>query len=639
MYEFPDVRRVAAEGLGRLPPRVALACMGAPFPAVASKDVRSFAVALDDFLLGRSVVDREAVVSGSEPAVELLPAVQRSKALVYALCHAMVNHSDDLASSRTANSSAITSLSAGEGGNAEDNAAWWTNAMARLFATLLVPCERPGEASGDGDDDELFKLQRGCIDALSFLLDVPFAKFEADHGHDLPLTPRLIEELPETGDATGGPAAVQGQDAGNTYAAASLGPARDVLRKLMSTGVLPSPLHAAIASITSAPRRRGCVAPPFMSFPEMPCMDEAAAAASVNVPNASQPLAPGTRVELRGLQSRPDLNGVAGVVTCLAPEPSTVGVERLDPALGARYGVRLDKAPGEKTRAALNVKRSNLVVLSSSVLREGAAKSDGTSAPGIRALRIIAANAHIAAMQRCDPRNTLPLVLRDSFPSLLATARGHTREGSTALPGASGALRAAALQALFVGAYRLTYGPPDASAACQELVHATPFVADTLAAALAALAPAPATPETLIREVKTMASAPDLPGATPAQDDGVEMAALKVLMALAAKVPNLFAATPFQAGDRASLGGRSASLVKAMTLPASAGVLGTTSLSEGAAEGAGAGAAVKEFPRLDGPSALASLRSTVGGLASGRSGTGSAAVRRLAAQLLGAVGV
>ena len=629
LYEFPDVCRVAAECLGRLPPRVALASIGAPFPATASADVSSVASALDDFLLGRPVIDAASSTSpGTAAALELLPAVQRSKALVYALCHALANHSDHLAR--------LAETTGGDDGGGES--VWWENTTARLFAALLVPCGRPSDARDTGsDDDELFKLQRGCIDALSFTLEVPFAKLAEQKGEDDHLTVgatrRLIEELRD--DGASGPAPLPDLSADSS--GMPLHSARAMLRRLMSTGVLPPSLHSRIASIVSASSAKGCFPPAFLSFPT----ETALSARAAIEPSKLGKLVPGARVQLRGLVGRPELNGLMGTVTGPVNNGSTPNSSKVSGSVEERrYSVRIDKMreKGLKAGSSLNVKSSNLRVVGAEE-DQGRAVFDEAATAGLRGLRIIAANAHIATMQRCDPRIILPLVIRDALPDLLAAARCQPLS-RVAGPGASNSLRAAALQALFVGTFRLAYGQPDAKdelpqpPATVKLLHSTAFVADTLAAALAAFPSSSLlSTDTLIRELKADESVQ--PDTAFGNGEEVEIAALKVLMALTAKIPGLFKAASPQGlgGGGVSLGGRSASLMKVVSLPPRAtGILG------GADGGSDSAAAAPDgYPNLDGPSVLVAIRSTVAAVASGRAGCGSKAVTQLAVQLLGAL--
>jgi hypothetical protein len=221
----------------------------------------------------------------------------------------------------------------------------------------------------------------------------------------------------------------------------------------------------------------------------------------------------------------------------------------------------------------------------------------------------------ISAFQRADPARVLPRLLHAALPALLAAAKSPSagRPDGGADRGWSATLRAAALQGLFVGTFRLPFpatslpatghlsSSSNGSVACPPLARAlvsrSAFVASVLATALAALAPPPLVAPLAAPAPTPGAAAAAQAAAAPAPSSAVECAALKLLMALVARAPGLFDAAPARGS-----GGPSAALVRAVTLPSPSSLL--------APRGQAAAASV-EYPGVDGPRALAQCRAAV----------------------------
>ena len=93
--------------------------------------------------------------------------------------HALVEPLDTLTLADAAMDAAAATAAASRVADAPTcAAARWLIAdlVARLLAVLLLPDTPAAAEAAEGQPSELFKLQRGCIDALSFMLEVPAAE-------------------------------------------------------------------------------------------------------------------------------------------------------------------------------------------------------------------------------------------------------------------------------------------------------------------------------------------------------------------------------------------------------------------------------------------------------------------------------
>jgi len=185
------VRRLAAEVLGRLPP-----CFLAPTLARALTTVLGLltTTSLMD-LLDCTISTSGPPTNKQEFAFEPVPVAAQAKAAVFASCHAIAAHGSQLpflailtiASAEDAvPKEEEEETEKGEGnqgvGPALRAEKWMAQIVAHLLAVLLLPEKRPQDASFDAETQptELSKLQRGCIDALSFFFQVPFAEAAED---------------------------------------------------------------------------------------------------------------------------------------------------------------------------------------------------------------------------------------------------------------------------------------------------------------------------------------------------------------------------------------------------------------------------------------------------------------------------
>ena len=630
LYEFQDVRRVAAEVLGRLPPRYVLASIGGPIKTASEKSklqvVHSISDSLDEFFYGKAPSSTSTNAATDSIDIQLLPSIQRAKILIFALCHSLASHGVELPRLATLDERRSSH---------EDEAFqfWIEHTIARILTVLLIPCRvsklNSDTSSSGSSEEELFKLQRGCIDALSFAVEVPFVGGDLNEAiaseqayrstpskqaasrpliQELSSTSPLLQPIKSLKLATSSPMEFPVHQ--RLTSLHSVGPA---LRTYLSTGQLPSALHSLVATVVA--RSRG---PKFLDLP-LPLSED-----------GSSFIRSGMRVELVDLVARPAMNGLQGTVVRTA-----TGNE------GAieRFAVRLDDdGATNKKRASsmLNIKGSNLKVIKT--------PADSMSlSNGARALRIVAANTLIAAFQRTDSVATLPTLLRASLPCLLATARSS--RGAPSDDASSDAVRAAALQALFVAVYRLPYEAAYRAhdSPCKKLVLDTLFVADSLAASLSAL-PALASEhaEPVIRETTKEAGVVESRNEVHALE--VEEAGLKLLMALAAKVPHLFDRTSALHGaSQNHLSSRDA-LVQAVTLPNTcSGVLGSEGIVGAEDKAAAEKGGRLRFPGIDGPEVLAQAQASVAAVLARhetKKECGNAAVvKQLAMQLLVVLGV
>jgi len=211
------VRRLAAEVLGRLPP-----CFLAPTLANALLSTLGIPSTLIETF---DSTTPSSAATMKEIDYEPVPVASQAKAVVFALCHAIAAHGSQLPFLATFNTATEDAAS----NEAEEIAVkenekqllrldvraerWMAQIVAHLFAVLLLP-DRGHARNTQQQPSELSKLQRGCIDALSFFFQVPFAEaaetenerkgesegtVENDSIHSGPksLKNPLIEEIPD----------------------------------------------------------------------------------------------------------------------------------------------------------------------------------------------------------------------------------------------------------------------------------------------------------------------------------------------------------------------------------------------------------------------------------------------------------
>lgn len=135
LYEFDEVRRVANEILGRLP-------VSLGFPRIEK--------VLVSYLSGG-----ESSSSSSSPETQHLPDVFKAKGAMLALCHSIATQAQQLSASNACSDCACSALVA---------------ALRLLFCILLRPAPTEG-----GQPSELYNLQRGAVDALSFVVEAAMA--------------------------------------------------------------------------------------------------------------------------------------------------------------------------------------------------------------------------------------------------------------------------------------------------------------------------------------------------------------------------------------------------------------------------------------------------------------------------------
>ena len=258
--------------------------------------------------------------------------------------------------------------------------------VARLLEVLLLADDRSGASSGAAvDASELFKLQRGGIDALSFVLEVPFAEIaeadaetDAEHGppfldgaaaREAPLPRPRIQELPDKpspSQAAGAPLTLppsrcgsrsdklSGGDSsgsrGNRGCAVAL--AGQWVLALLASGQLPPLVRNALATQTPKPKP---IPPGFHA---------------------------GARVLVQGLRAKPFINGSRGTVVGVLPKQGRCAV-RLDAAQAFIVDAAVSAAAAAPAASSLAPAADAPAVPAAAVL----------PASSLRALRICAANA------------------------------------------------------------------------------------------------------------------------------------------------------------------------------------------------------------------------------------------------------
>jgi len=294
----------------------------------------------------------------------------------------------------------------------------------------------------------------------------------------------------------------------------------------------------------------------------------------------------------------------------------------------------------------ISIGAANLVMIPSRERKHS--RPPSTSLPLVlRSLRIVAVNVLIAAFQRADAATVLPLLLSASMSALfdsifssiaLGSRKDLSKEESSGGGdedcgiGNSLTFVAACLQALFVALYRLPYPQLDTSDtvphtpypfSCEQLVWDTTVVARSLSAALAT-----------VQQPHRVAS------------DECCLAALKLLMALVAKVPALFS-SPQQQQQQSQQPGVTLPLGEPTSSTLSSSVRAVAMLipQAGVADGMGESflsspraRTFRGYPEVNGPAAMEAVRKSVESLVSSDAHTRSPDVINLATQLLKALG-
>ena len=460
VFEYDQVRKVASEVLGRLPPSLAL-------PLIRAK-LRDFSVATH----GGGGSDADGGGGGgngdaSRDEDGRLPPVLAAKSAVYAVCHAVVCHAPSL----------------------EPPTVRW------LVAELLTPLLLSTDPSG-----EVYKLQHGCIDALSFMVQVPYLLLQRRHF-----------QAADGDGGGGGEGGGGGGIVGGGGLSRSGGPLIVEIESTDSNG--PTELGPSrgepgetdtVVGARNERRRRGKVVVTGALTPH----DDGTADADAGDTDG------GVDQKAGGW----GLSDVMWVVACMVAH----GAVPHD--LAAALSKRVSQASEEMDSTASNPPQQQLqqqLEWSTEDLLAGRGQG--------RTLRLCAINALIAAAQRV-PVELLPEMLSDLGPLLLVTAAPakpkatETKEGG--VPGKESAphelnLRAAALQALFVAIFRSEAllanelsGGDGGFGSGPRLLN---FVTDVFGVALAAL-----------RDVAA----------------AVRLNGLKVIMALTTKVPDIFNRLP-----------------------------------------------------------------------------------------------
>ena len=404
----------------------------------------------------------DSTISTSSPptnkqefAFEPVPVASQAKAAVFALCHAIAAHGSQLPFFAT-----LTIASAedavpkeeeeetekGKGNQGVRPALraekWMAQIIAHLLAVLLLPEKRPQDAFLDAETQptELIKLQRGCIDALSFFFQVPFAEAAEDeidtNGEgeaegtgtydDIPSGPKplnkpLIEELPDKVPHSGDQAPPSSQVV-DTALPLPAPPSRIThASEAPNVTTKETSVNATYRrdddddDATTRKRRDNCALMAavgdwiiaLLSSGELPLMVFNTLLVITRshqgiVSSSTTEFCEGARVKLHGLVAKPELNGLMGTVVV---EASGKKAQHRD---NSRCAVRLDPTSKSTTSARLlSLAKGNLALLEPNATALSATGADSTNhaAAGaaadvatlaessLRALRICAANA------------------------------------------------------------------------------------------------------------------------------------------------------------------------------------------------------------------------------------------------------